>query len=390
VHALIDDVGCGGAQLVLADFAELAPLAAVRLTVGYLHAADDDAALLRLRRAGIEPLPVGATSLIGGRDVVRVRRHLSAVRPALVHTHLKYADVLGGIAARSLGIPVVSTLHEAAWHGARREAARQRVAAGVRRRCADRLIAVSAAARSSYLATGWDRPERVDTVYNGIVVRTSGAGPATRARLGLAPDDVVATMVSALRPEKGHEVALDALALLHARHPRLRLLIVGDGARRAHIERLAAAHGGSAVVAGYQADVAGILAASDVLLHPSYADAFPTALLQAMAAAVPVVATAVGGVPEVLADGGGVLVEAPPDAARVAAALAPLLGDPALRRRIGAAGHAQFGARFDAERWVLSTRAVYDKAMDARPQRVARGSGRARRRGPGAASSNSS
>jgi glycosyltransferase involved in cell wall biosynthesis len=387
VHALVDDLGCGGAQLVLADFAELAPLVALRLTVGHLRETEDDAALVRLRRVGVEPEPVGATSLIGVADILRVRRHLARVRPALVHTHLKYADVLGGIAARSLGIPVVSTLHEAAWSGTRRHNAQQRVAAGVRRLCADRLIAVSAAARSSYVSTGWERPDRVATVYNGIVDRDSGDGAATRARLGLGPGDVVVAMVSALRPEKGHDVALGAVAMLRHRVPRLRLVIVGDGARRAQIERAASELGSCAVIAGYQSDVPAILAASDVLLHPSYIEAFPTALLQAMAASVPVVATAVGGIPEILADGTGVLIPPPPDAERIAARLEPLLGDPVLRRRLGEAGRARFRARFSADSWLRGTRAVYEDVLAAHRRRTRPAAGQRR---AGAAASSSS
>jgi glycosyltransferase involved in cell wall biosynthesis len=371
VHAVIDGLGCGGAQLMLADFAELAPLAGVTLTVGYLREERDDAALVRLRELGVDPVLVGATSLVGPADVRRVRRHLARIRPTLVHTHLKYADVLGGVGARSLGIPAVSTLHEAAWYGTRRETARQRVAALARRACADRLIAVSEAARSNYLATGWDRPERVATVYNGIAASDAASdGERTRARLGLEPGDLVMAMVSVLRREKGHEVALSTFASLRRRFPRLRLLIVGDGPRRAEIERMAAELGPSVVMAGYQADVASVLSAADVLLHPSYVDAFPTALLQAMAASVPVVATAVGGIPEILGAGTGILVASPPEAARLAAALVPVLEDSALRRRIGSSGRERFVRRFTAESWMRGTRAVYEQALASHPRRL--------------------
>lgn len=370
VHALIDGLGCGGAQMLLADFAELAPRVGVRLTVGYLQDERDDAALMRLRELGLDPVRVGTDRLLAPADVRRVRRHLARVRPALVHTHLKYADVLGGVAARSLGLPAVSTLHEAAWSGPRRETARQRVAALARRVCHQRLIAVSKAARSSYLATGWDRPHRVVMVYNGIAARAPEASPEqVRARLGLGPDELVVTMVSALRPEKAHEVALGTFATLRDRFPRLRLLVVGDGPRRDEIERMAAEAGPGVVMAGFQADVAGILSGTDVLLHPSHVDAFPTALLQAMDAAVPVVATAVGGIPEILGDGTGLLVPPPPDPERVATALVPLLQDAELRRRIGASGRDDFLRRFSAESWVRGTRAVYEQALERRPRR---------------------
>ena len=371
VHAMIDGLGCGGAQLVLADFAELAPLAGVTLTVGYLREERDDAALVRLRELGLEATLLGTSGLLAPADIRRTRRHLARVSPDIVHTHLKYADVLGGVGARSLGIPAVSTLHEAAWSGTRRETARQRVAALARRLCADRLIAVSEAARSSYLATGWDRPERVITVYNGIAARdASTGGEAVRARFGLGPGDLVVTMVSALRPEKGHDVALRTFGSLQPRFPELRLLVVGDGPRRSEIERLAAPFGPSVVMAGYQADVASILGATDVLLQPSYVDAFPTTLLQAMQASVPVVATAVGGIPEILSPGAGVLIPPPSEPDRVAAGLVPLLQDPALRRQVGKGGMQHFRQRFSEQSWMTGTRAVYEQVLESHSPRL--------------------
>src|SRR4051794_26479070 len=132
VHALVDGLGLGGAELVLADFAAVAPSVGVRLTIGYLAEQQHDAAWARLRDLGAEPTLVGAGSLLGPADVWRVRRHLAAVRPDLVHTHLKYADVLGGIAAGTLRMPAVCTLHESHWSGTPRERARQRVAGLVR------------------------------------------------------------------------------------------------------------------------------------------------------------------------------------------------------------------------------------------------------------------
>jgi glycosyltransferase involved in cell wall biosynthesis len=203
------------------------------------------------------------------------------------------------------------------------------------------------------------------TVHNGIDVRVAaGAGPALRSELGLAPDDVILGMVSALRPEKSHDVAIEAVRLLRERFPAVRLLVVGDGAARQEVERLAAPLGDAVVLAGARADVMDVFDALDLCVHPSRADAFPTTLLEAMAASVPVVATAVGGIPEIVEDGvTGVLVDAPPSARRVADAVAALIRDPERRNALAAAGRARYEKLFTARPWAERTRAVYDAVL---------------------------
>jgi len=365
VHALVDSLGFGGAELLVADFARVAPTAGIELSVGALHEGEVSAAAARLQAAGIEPVVVPVRSLWRRSDVRRVREHLETVGPDLLHTHLGYADVLGGLAARGIGLPSVSTIHADWWGGTRRERVKARLMALARRRCATRVIAVSESARNIYLERGWDRPERVVVVRNGIAAEPlPGTGPAVRAELGIGPDELLAVMVSRLGPEKAHDVAIDAVALARRRHPQLRLLIVGDGELRQDVERRAAALGGAAIVAGHRDDVMEVLDAADLLLHPSRFDAFPTALLEAMAASVPILSSATGGIVEIVdAEETGILVDAPPRAEAVARELERLIVDPELRQRLAAAGRERFLASFQAEAWAARTRLVYDEVL---------------------------
>ncbi|HWI21904.1 MAG TPA: glycosyltransferase family 4 protein [Baekduia sp.] len=367
VHALIDSLNWGGAESLLADLATGAPAAGIDLTVGYLQEFNGSPNADRLRTRGIEPRHVGIKRLVDPSALLRTRRQLQDVAPDIVHTHLGDADVHGTLAARSLGIPAVSTLHLVAARrtGDRRHDTKERLMALTRRHAGRRVITVSEAARTAYLGTGWDRPEHVVTVHNGIALTAPLKSSAEmRAELGLSADDLVVSMITVLRPGKGHDVAVDALRRLLPRFPRLRLVVAGDGPSRAEIEKLVAPFGDAVVLAGHRSDVMELLGATDILLHPTSMDAFPTTLLEAGAAAVPVLATAVGGIPEIVTDEEtGLLVPAPPSAELVANQLERLLDDAGLRNRLGTNARARFDAEFTAESWALRLRAVYDAVL---------------------------
>src|SRR5438067_1782724 len=202
--------------------------------------------------------PRGAQHLLPGfaiaaqrADRARVRNHLAESRPDVLHTHLGGSDFLGGIAAKALGIPAISTLHQVSWQtGSPRDKVKYRLQALARRRCAANVIAVCEAVRERYLSRRWDKPSRVVTVHNGIANQSEpGAGRKVRDELGLAPTDLVMTMVSVLRRDKagmlppdsvltvaGHDVAVPAMRALAGEFPDVRLVVVGDGPDRAVVE----------------------------------------------------------------------------------------------------------------------------------------------------------
>ena len=379
VLALIDHLALGGAEMLLGQFAQAAPAAGIRLSVACLTDLDGNPAAEPLRAAGIEPVNLGTPERLGVRALLMVRRHISEVRPDIVHTHLGTASILGSLAARSLGIPSIASIHAMAWSADVRARARFRLGAVARRHGAARIITVSEAARRAYLAQGWDSSDRVVAIHNGIdAVPERGAGAAVRSELGLESDEFVLGMFSGLRPEKGHDVAVGALRLLRNRFPNLRLVIAGDGPLRADLTKLAQPFGDAIVMAGPRFDVMRLLDATDLYLQPSRADAFPTTLLEAMAASVPVVATDVGGIPEIVVhDQTGVLLAAPPTVGLLADAVALLLQDPRRRRELAEAGRRRYEARFTLQPWVRRTRAVYDSVLADRGQMTS-GTGRRR------------
>ena len=363
VLALIDHFVLGGAETLLARFAAAAGEAGIRLQVACLQELDGNPAAAPLHAMGISPVNLGIYGPARLRALRTVRRHIEDVGPQIVHTHLGTSDVLGGVAARLLRIPVVSTIHASQWEG-RAVALRRKLV----KHCASRVIAVSDCARSEYLRRGFATERQIVTIHNGIdFPAAAGAGAELRRELGLGTEDLVVGMVSALRPEKGHDVALDAVRILRTRFPGLRLLVVGQGDLRAQIERRAGELDGAVVVAGLRQDLPRVFDALDVLVQPSRADAFPTSIIEAMAASVPVVASAVGGIPEMVSDGEtGVLLATPPEAGDLAAALAGLLEDPARRARLATAARRLYLDRFTAGPWVRQTRALYDTVLAGR------------------------
>jgi glycosyltransferase involved in cell wall biosynthesis len=331
------------------------------VSVACLGDLDGNPAAAPLYALGIPPLNLGLARPLRPQGLLAVRRLIAERRPQIVHTHLGAADALGSLAARSLGVPLVSTIHAIGGAGVKDHLERSLLS-----RCAARIIAVSQSARRDYLRRGLGREDQVVTIHNGVdVVPAPGSGPKVREQLGLGPDDLVVGMVSALRPEKGHDVAIEAIRALRGRVPGLRLLIAGQGDLEGEIRRRAQDLDDVVVLAGLRSDVMGVLDAVDVCLHPSRADAFPTTLLEAMAASVPVLATAVGGIPEIVEDGRtGVLIAAPPTSPALADALAGLLADPARRARLGTAARASYLERFTAAPWLRALRTLYGQVLE--------------------------
>jgi glycosyltransferase involved in cell wall biosynthesis len=258
---------------------------------------------------------------------------------------------------------MVSTIHVADWEAAPdlRERTKLRLAARARRHCASQVIAVSAAARTAYVARGWRTARPMLVVHNGIAAdATPGAGSSVRRELGLSPHAVVLGMLSVLRPGKGHDDALTALEQLADVLPDLRLLVVGDGPLRDQLQQRAGHLGDRVCFAGYRSDVMPVLDAVDMLLQPSSHDALPTAVIEALAAGVPVIGAAVGGIPELVDHHvTGLLVPPGSGAAGLADAVRLLASDGDRRRAMGRAARARFERDLTAAAWAERLRKVY-------------------------------
>jgi glycosyltransferase involved in cell wall biosynthesis len=225
-------------------------------------------------------------------------------------------------------------------------------------------IAISTGVRDALTARGAVRPDRVDIVPSGIDPRRFRDGcrrDGLKRELGLAPGAVVIGQIAALADHKGQRYLIDAAKLVAAAHPESRFVIVGEGELRGALERQIAATGltGTVHLAGFREDIETFLAGFDLFVLSSHMEGLGTSLLDAMWFGIPIVATRVGGVPDVIEDGVNGLLVAPRDPAALAQATLRLLADAGLRRRLGEEGRRTVEERFTAARMVEGTAAVY-------------------------------
>jgi glycosyltransferase involved in cell wall biosynthesis/thymidylate kinase len=360
---IIHSLEPGGAEHLLLTFARAASAASLDMSVICLMPDEGLAFADELRELDIEVVSLGLGTRWDPRGLWRGARAVAGLQPDVIHTHLKHADLVGAFASRRLGVPMVSPLHLIEESPRPVQRLKRRVAAQARLRTARMTLAVSDAQRQWYLAAFNADPRRVTTVRNGVLTpgeEVLERGPSMRRRLGIVPETVVVAMVSLMRPGKGHTDVLEAMRRVPG-EVDLRLVLAGDGPLREEIENRVEADPllrDRVVVAGFVDDVEGLLAASDFVVHASHADALPTALIYALAAGLPVIATSVGGIPEIVTPESGVLVP-PHDVERLALTIEQLARDPVSRAEFGAAARLRFAQQFDAEQWVGRLRDVY-------------------------------
>lgn len=302
---------------------------------------------------------VGRTHRVAG--AAGLARLLRASGAHVVHTHtLAAANALGRLAGRAAGVPVVSHLHiENHFRPASRVLLRT-LDNATARLCA-RLVAVSESTREAYERQGY--PRRIEVLHNGVELDAPASNGRLREELGLGDGTTLVGEVARLCDVKGQRELIDALALV----PDAHVVLVGRDLERGgdyqrELEAAAVRRGvRDRVVFAGERDAREILSELDVFALPSWTEGLPLVALEAMAHGRPVVATPVGGTPEVVVHEETGLLVPPRDVEALAAALRRLVEDPALRRRLGDAGRRRVEERFGVDRMTRRMLELYDE-----------------------------
>lgn len=354
----------GGAERVIETVAR--GLSGERFGFSFSTLYDEGPVGALLREAGYSVTARLAKVRMDPLIYLRLRRLLREQKPDLLHVTDSTLPLFWAGALRRAGHapPLVIAVHSMGhYEGSRRSWLSKKMALPV----ASAVVCLSEAHRDYVIRNDGARREAVRIVPVGVDVSRFAppeAKDAARAAMGFVPDALHVGIVGALRPEKNHEMFLRVAESVLALHPQAHFHVAGDGTRMEHLRRLSTdlGLGGSVTFHGAVRDVAPMVAAFDVLLLTSHLEAFPQVLLEGMACAVPVCATDVGCVRDIVEDGLNGFVSPPGDVEAMAANVARLLGDQNLRVQMGAAGRRVVEQRYTREIMIAGYGQVFEEA----------------------------
>lgn len=360
----IDTLQGGGAERMVATYARY--LDRLRFDLHVCCLVQGGTYLETVKRWNVPVHVLGKRRPFDLRMMVRLMRLMHQGGFQIVHTHMFTANSWGRIGAVCTGIPVrIATEHNLDdWKGPVRRWIDRRLAPW-----SAKIIAVSEGVEAFYRDQIGIPAEKLVTIRNGVseefLEPVARSRESIRAELGLPLDAPVMVHVARLIPQKGCEVLLEAAKVAALRHPRLRLLMLGEGPLREALETQARRLGiGDLVIfAGFRKNVHEALWASDLFALASWREGLPVSLLEAMAASLPSVVTSVGGNSEVVVEGETGFLVPPGDAAEMAERMTQLLDDPMLRKRMGEAARRRIEVEFSAERMVRETEALYQRSL---------------------------
>ena len=355
---LITELSRGGAQTALFRLVERMDREEFEQSVVCLYNGNSLIGM-RLSASGIPVIDLGMNSKWRLDAFWRLYRLLRQEKPHILHTWLFHANIPGRLLGRLAGVPVLLTSERTmAMEGFGR-----RWLNWVTSRFSDRVLCVSNQVAAFNQETIGIPKEKIEVIPNGVPLEEFSRLPSraeVRERFGIPVSGLAIGTVGRAEPAKGLDLLLDAYAILSEKFPEAYLVIAGNGRELESLKSQAAESGirGRVYFLGDQDDIPGVLAAMDLFVLPSRFEGLPNALLEAMAASLPVVATDAGGVGDAVVDGETGILVPPGDSQSLEEAICRLLLDADARRRMGLAGR-QRAKEFDISKTVEKTASLY-------------------------------
>lgn len=334
-----------------------------------------------LVKAGIEVFPFSIVGQLNPKRDWRSIRQLitimKKVRPHIVHTHSSKAGLVGRIAAKMTGVPIVfMTAHNSIFYD-NLSLKKKLLFAYTEKMLAlgtDKIIAVSEALKDEILTWEKINPAKITVIKNGIDVekfQISVDKIKICQELDLKPDLPIVGTVARFAPQKGLTYLIDAIAMIN--NTDAQFLIIGDGPLREDLEKQVQKLGltNKIFFAGLRRDIDHLLPVMDIFVLPSVTEGLPLTILEAMAAARPIVATAVGGIPEVIIDKKTGLLIPSKDADKLAQAIKQLLEDNTLARTLANNGFALVDKEFNLNLMVKNTTDMYLQYLSLKEKQIA-------------------
>lgn len=311
------------------------------------------------------------------RAIIRAKQLIDRLRPDVVHTHLLRADIFAGAAARWAGVSTI--LSTVCAIGAFRRSRRRRTDYLLDRVSASlptHILAVSEAVKRDCIDRCRVDPEDVTVIHTGVDQPEKSdvdAGRQLRRRWGIGRDQALVVTVGRLSYEKGIDVLIDAAVFVHQSSPEVRFVVVGNGPEESELQRRIDDRNLRGVVrlVGFLDDIWPALLAADIFCMPSKSEGMPNAILEAMLVSCPIVATAVGGIPEAIEHEQNGLLVSQSDPGELAKTIQRLIDDPALSKRLGAAARETVEERFLASDVARRYAALYDRLAGIRREAYA-------------------
>lgn len=295
---------------------------------------------------------------------IRLLHILKKEKPNMVHSYLFHADILGRIAAKMMRIPIIiSSLRNENIGGRLQERL-----LGMTDFCVDKVTAVSRNVADTHIFKGTTKKDKIRVIYNGFELNDERPRNISTLRRDMNIDDdtVLLLMIASLKKKKGHTFLFSALQMLKEKGYKFKLLVVGSGKERKRLEkeitdkRLEK----QVILAGERADIFELMSISNIFILPSLWEGLPNALLETMASGLAVIATRVGGIPEVVKDEETGLLVGVRDSYALRDAIERMVKDPRLRMRLAENAKIHVREKFDIKKTVMDVEKLYGELLE--------------------------